>query len=126
VSRGSIFTVGLFLLLGCHRQAASGPAVLMAFQITPQPARVGSTEISLQLRDGNSKPLTGVHINLEADMSHPGMAPVFGESTEIGEGRYRGKIGFTMPGDWVVLVHMTLPDQKRVERQIDVKGVEAK
>jgi len=98
----------------------------MTYQITPQPERVGSTEISLLLRDGKSKPLTGVHIKLEANMSHPGMAPVFGESIEIGEGRYRGKIGFTMPGDWIVLVHMTLPDQKKVERQIDVKGVETK
>ena len=121
-----IVTVGLCLMLGCHRQAASSPPVLMAYQVAPQPARVGSTEINLVLRDANSRPLTGVHVNLEADMSHPGMAPVFGESTEMGGGRYQGRIDFTTPGDWVVLVDMTLPSGQKIERQIEVKGVEAK
>ena len=102
MSRRLIVTVGLFLMLGCDRQSASSSAVLMVYQVIPQPARVGSTEINLVLRDANSRPLTGVHVNLEADMSHPGMAPVFGESTEIGGGRYQGRINFTMPGDWVV------------------------
>ena len=121
-----IASLGALLLVGCQHPAASSPVVLMTYQITPQPVRTGAADITLLLRDATSRPLTGVHVNLEADMSHPGMAPVFGESMEIGGGSYRGKIGFTMPGDWVVLVHMTLPDQQKVERQIDVKGVEAK
>lgn len=115
-----------FLLVGCHRQAASSPVVLMNYQITPQPVRVGSTDVALDLRDAASKPLTGVHVDLEADMSHAGMAPVFGRATETGAGQYRGTISLNMPGDWVVLVHMTLPDQTKVDRQIDITGVEGK
>jgi hypothetical protein len=51
------------------------------------------------------------------------MRPVFAEATEAGPGRYRAALEFTMAGDWVVLVHLTLPDGSRVERQFDVKGV---
>jgi hypothetical protein len=30
-----------------------------------------------------------------------------------------------MGGDWVVLFHITLSDGRKVERQMDVKGVES-
>lgn len=121
-----IVGLAVLLLLGCRRQAESDPVVVMTYQITPQPVRVGVEDISLLLKDANSKPINGTQIELEADMSHPGMAPMFVESVEIGEGRYQGKINLTMPGDWVVLVHMTLPNQLKVEREIQLKGVETK
>jgi hypothetical protein len=79
----------------------------------------------LSLADSSSKPVSGATIVLEADMSHAGMAPVFGASTEVAPGRYSGNLAFTMAGDWVVLLHMTLPNGARVERQIEVKGVRA-
>jgi hypothetical protein len=50
---------------------------------------------------------------------------MFGEAKESEPGRYSAALAFTMAGDWVVLVHMTLPDGSRVERQFDVKGVRA-
>jgi hypothetical protein len=28
-----------------------------------------------------------------------------------------------MAGDWVILLHVTLPDGKKLERQFDVRGV---
>jgi len=52
--------------------------------------------------------------------------PVFGKAEELDGGRYHGQINFTMPGDWVVLVDMSLPDGQKLERQIEVKGVGAK
>jgi hypothetical protein len=30
---------------------------------------------------------------------------------------------FTMPGDWALLVRITLPDGRRVSRQVDVANV---
>jgi hypothetical protein len=29
-----------------------------------------------------------------------------------------------MAGDWVILLHITLPDGRRLERQFDVRGVQ--
>ena len=69
--------------------------------------------------------MTGARVNLEGDMAHPGMRPEFAETREIAPGRYQGRLDFTMAGDWVILVHITLPGGKIVERQLDVKGVRA-
>jgi hypothetical protein len=48
-------------------------------------------------------------------MSHPGMAPVFGEAREVAPGQYQGSLEFGMPGDWVALIHVTLPDGRNLE-----------
>jgi len=58
-------------------------------------------------------------------MSHPGMRPEFGEAREIAAGRYQGRLAFTMPGDWIILMRITLPGGQTLERQFEVKGVRA-
>ena len=68
-------------------------------------------------------PLTGAQIAVEADMSHAGMSPVFGAAKEVERGRYQAHLEFPMAGDWVVLLHITLPGGKKLERQMDLKGV---
>ena len=62
-------------------------------------------------------------MGFEADMSHPGMTPVFGEAQEFAPGQYQGSLEFAMAGDWVVLIHVTLPDGRTVEREVSVPGV---
>lgn len=79
--------------------------------------------VTLNLSDASSKPITGAHIAIEADMSHPGMSPRFGEAKESQPGRYQAHLEFQMAGDWVILLHITLLDGKKVERQFDVRGV---
>jgi len=56
-------------------------------------------------------------------MSHPGMSPLFAEAQETVPGRYQAHLQFQMAGDWVILLHITLPSGKKLERQIDVRGV---
>ena len=60
---------------------------------------------------------------MEADMSHAGMGPQFAEALEMEDGGYRAAMRFQMAGDWVILLHVTLPGGKKLERQIDVRGV---
>ncbi|HKW18782.1 MAG TPA: FixH family protein [Terriglobales bacterium] len=93
--------------------------------ISPKPARVGINEIAFSLSDAGS-PATGGHFRLEADMVHPGMAPVFADAKEIAPGQYEGALDINMPGDWVVLVHGKLANGQKFERQIPLNGVEAK
>jgi hypothetical protein len=69
--------------------------------------------VTLKLADATGKPVIGAHIEMEADMSHPGMSPRFAEAP----------VEFQMAGDWVILLHVTLPDGKELERQIDARGV---
>jgi len=112
------------LITGCSRPAASPPVVEIEHAILPQPTRVGPATVTLKLVDGAGKTITGAHIAIEADMSHPGMSPLFAEAQESEPGRYQAHIEFQMAGDWVILLHITLPGGKKLERQIDVRGVQ--
>jgi hypothetical protein len=79
--------------------------------------------ITLRLADASGKPATGVRINLEGNMSHAGMTPVFAGAKETEPGRYSSTMELSMVGDWYFLVHMTLPDGRKLERQFEIKGV---
>jgi len=59
-------------------------------------------------------------------MAHPGMAPVFSDAREMAPGNYESSLNFNMGGDWVVLLHITLADGRKIEKQIDVKGVQSR
>ena len=73
--------------------------------------------------DASVAPVTGARIQLEGNMLHPGMVPVFADAKEIEPGRYQSNMEFSMAGDWYVLVHVTLPGGSKVERQFEIKGV---
>jgi hypothetical protein len=92
-------------------------------EIAPRPARIGLATVTLHLSDAAGRPVRQARIALEGDMSHPGMRPEFGEARETGPGRYQGQLTFTMAGDWIVLIQVTLPGGQKLERQMEVNGV---
>jgi hypothetical protein len=111
------------LIASCSRSIESSAFVAIHQEISPEPARVGPAMVTLRFADGAAKPITGAHIAIEADMSHPGMSPLFAEAKETEPGRYQAHLDFQMAGDWIILLHVTLPGGKKLERQIDVSGV---
>jgi hypothetical protein len=111
------------LTSGCTRPAESPPVVEIEHAISPQPVRVGAATVMLKLADAAGKTIAGAHIAMEADMSHPGMSPLFADAKELEPGRYQARLDFQMAGDWVILLHVTLPGGEKLERQIDVRGV---
>jgi YtkA-like len=126
---GVIMLVGLascicLLAVGCERRLDSEASVVVEHEVVPRPPRVGTATITLSVTDATGRPVSGAVVKLEGDMSHAGMSPVFGEARQLEPGRYRTPLKFTMAGDWVILIHLTLPDGRKVERQFDVKGVE--
>jgi hypothetical protein len=118
-----LFSV-IVLAVSCTK-AASSSVVLSAEQISPQPPQAGPITVNFKLEDA-SKPVIGARITLEGDMTHAGMAPVFGDAKEVAPGEYQGQLSLNMGGDWVVLTHITLANGKKVEKQIDVNGVQSK
>jgi hypothetical protein len=96
---------------------------MVKFEITPQPVHVGPVAVSLALTDASSHPVAGAKIALEADMSHAGMGPVFAEAKEVQQGIYQSTLSLGMAGDWVILLHGTLPNGEKLERQFDVRNV---
>jgi hypothetical protein len=111
------------MLTGCHKPARVSAQVLIEPQVTPQPARVGPAQIVFKLKDAAGNSISGAQTTLEANMSHAGMAPVFADPKEVTPGSYRCPFEFSMAGDWIMMVHITLPDGQKVEREFEVKGV---
>lgn len=118
-----VLLVAALLGTGCTRQAAPALKIALTHTITPWPLRVGQAEVILHLKDSALKPVAGAHIALEQLMSHPGMAPVFGETREIAPGSYAGRLDLDMAGDWLLLAHITLANGQNLERRIELRGV---
>ena len=119
------FVVWLALVQGCTQRNEPSLNLTLAYEVSPLPARVGPTTITLNLTDVAGKPVAGARVTLEGNMSHPGMAPVFAEARETEPGRYQSVIELSMAGDWYVLAHVTLPDGRKLDQQIEIKGVQA-
>jgi hypothetical protein len=113
----------VLFLVGCSKSVEPAPVLGIDHEISPSPARIGPATVTLKLADATAKPVTGARITIEADMSHAGMSPQFAEAKETDPGLYQAHLEFQMAGDWVILLHVTLPDGKKLERQIDVRGV---
>jgi hypothetical protein len=108
--------VCLLVVQGCRRPTESTADLTLAHEVSPQPPRVGPITITL-------KSVAGAQIALEGNMSHAGMVPVFAQAREVEPGSYRATMNLSMAGDWLVLVHITLPDGRKLERQLEIKGV---
>ena len=115
--------VWLALVQGCRLQTGSPSDLTIEHEVSPQPPRVGQVTITFRLTDASGTPVTGALVKLEGNMSHAGMAPVFGEAREIEPGRYRAPLELSMAGDWSVVVTATLPGNRTFGRQFEIKGV---
>jgi hypothetical protein len=91
--------------------------------VTPRPTRVGPVTIDFKIKDATGKPVSSAQAKLEANMTHPGMTPVFADAREVTVGEYSCPLELSMAGDWVVTIHITLPDGQKLERELEIKGV---
>jgi hypothetical protein len=118
--------VPLLFVPGCRKPANDDGDISIEESIAPQPVRAGTETITLRLTTRSHQPVAGARVQVEGDMSHPGMAPVIADALEIAPGDYRAPLNFSMGGDWVVLFHINLSDGRKFEREMDLKGVESK
>ena len=108
----------------CRQQQGKSPDLTFAHEISPQPPRVGKVTIVLNIKDTSAAPVSGARLNLEGNMSHAGMAPVFADASETGPGRYQSVMELSMAGDWNVTVHITLSDGRKLDHEFEIRGVE--
>ncbi len=114
----------LFLLTACQRGGSSDITEIgLKMSLSPEPPTVGPTIATFTLTDASGQPINGATLELEGNMSHAGMVPLFSQASEMGNGHYEAPIEFTMGGDWFILVKTTLPTGQTFERQLDVPGV---
>jgi len=117
-----ILVLAVLFALACHKTSQS-PAITFSHNVIPNPPAVGATTIEVELTDKNGQPVSGARVELEGNMSHPGMGLVSATTTEIAPGKYRGTIQLAMAGDWIVLVNVTLSDGERLQHSFELNGV---
>jgi hypothetical protein len=121
--RTLVALVSLLVWMGCNRTAKPSPAVTVTFEAMPRPARVGTVTVDFALADVAARPVVGAQLTAEADMTHAGMSPVFGTVEEKQPGRYESTLKLEMAGDWIILLHGTLPTGEKMERQFELRDV---
>ena len=112
------------LLSGCWHSASSTNEISLQWTIEPSAPSVSADTLTfIRLLDERQRPVAGATLQVEAHMSHPGMAPVVRPLTESEVGVYETHVQFSMAGDWVLVVTGTLPDGRRITRSMPVANV---
>lgn len=121
---GLLALAACLIAAGCQPAAPESPEVEVGWSVAPNPPVAGPVRLTLTLADaGTRQPVAGAAVRLEANMSHPGMRPVFGTAREVAPGRYEAPLDLTMGGDWFFLIDATLPGGGTLKRQVDLPGV---
>ena len=92
----------------------------MECHVLPQPPHVGPAEVRITLTDSRHALIRGAQVSVEADMSHPGMKPLFQKASATDDGEYSCRLNFDMPGDWTLLVHAKLASGETVDDQVSL------
>jgi hypothetical protein len=114
----------LLALVGCGRGSKDLADVTVELTVAPDPPQIGPATVTVSLRGADQEPLTGARLQLEGNMSHAGMVPVFAQAVEIAPGQYQADLEFTMGGDWFILVQADLADGRSMEHKVDLPGVD--
>ena len=100
----------------CHSRTTPS-SIRIDVRVVPAPVHTGSADVQIRLVDRTHK-ASRPKVSVEADMSHPGMTPLFASASPMGADQYEAKLNFNMPGDWTVSVRAHWPDGAEVEKQV--------
>jgi len=118
---------GALTVMGCRPKPATKDAdINLSVHFNPDRPAVGPAAVTISLRDAAGEPVHLGALDVEANMNHAGMRPVFAHLKETEPGRYSGSIDFTMGGDWFLLVSGKFPGGRHLDKKVDVPGVGSK
>ncbi len=116
----------LFLILitaaGCRQQTATPSTDLnIMLAVEPDPLIVGDATLVITVNDASGAAVNDAKIAVRGDMNHAGMMPVFAEIDSGTDGKYRVPFEWTMAGDWIVEVTVTLANGEQVVKSFDAE-----
>lgn len=125
----ALFVFANFTPSGCSGKSETLQLVSLHC-VVENPQKIGVNTVTCKLAEAEKPakdhlPLTGARISLEANMTHPGMSPAFGEVKETSPGTYSGTVELNMRGDWVVTAHVVTPDGRKLDEDIKVQNLQA-
>ena len=122
--RTVLLIILLLLAAGCRQAAtpptASTPSAQIALTYTPDPPTVGDATLTIAVNAQN-QPLANAAVAVRGDMTHAGMRPVIADATSTdAQGKVDVPFKWSMSGDWIVSVTVTLPDKSEVSQDFNV------
>jgi hypothetical protein len=121
--------MSLLLLAGCRESAQPTPTagatleqedIDIEMAVEPSPPATGDATLVISLHDRDGVPIDDATIAVRGDMTHAGMVPVLGEVTGGADGAYRIPFEWTMGGDWIITVDITLADGVQISRVFEM------
>lgn len=126
----SLLILIVLVFAGCQRMGQSPGSDSTAehgdIQIALHPMPLEET-LAVVLTDAEGAPITDATVALEGNMNHAGMIPVLADPVADdadgdADGHYHLPFTFTMLGDWIVSVTVTLADGSSFTRNLDVQA----
>ena len=115
--------LSVMALAAACRQSSKNDAegVQIEFAFEPAPASSGEATLLVTVKDKAGEPITDAVVEAKGDMNHAGMTPVLGASTEAdANGQYAVPFNWTMGGDWIVTIIVTLQDNSSLKQQFEL------
>lgn len=86
----------------------------------PAQPGVGPANLVFTVTDKAGRPINDATLEVEGNMIHAGMSPVSARATAGEAGRYTAPLEWTMAGDWIVTINVSLVDGQVVVHQFPV------
>ena len=80
----------------------------------------GAATLTIHVTDAAGQPVEDAAVTVEGNMTHAGMTPVQATAAGGQGGQYTAPFNWTMAGDWVVTVKVTLPDGRQAQADFPV------
>lgn len=112
------------LLAACGRiqagQSQETAGIRIDLAVEPSAPAAGPARLTVTLTGPDGQPIPNATVEVEGNMTHAGMVPVFGQATGGNNGRYVVPFEWTMGGDWLVTVKATLENGQTISREFPV------
>ncbi|MCQ3978839.1 MAG: hypothetical protein DPW09_35905 [Anaerolineae bacterium] len=95
-------------------------AIIIEMTVKPTQPQVGPANLVFTVTDKAGRPINDATLEVEGNMIHAGMSPISARATASEEGRYTTSLEWTMAGDWIVTVNVSLVDGQVVVHQFPV------
>ena len=121
---GRVGMVGALALTLLALNACGGratPASDLRIELrTAENIHTGAATLTIHVTNAAGQPVEDAAVTVEGNMTHAGMTPVLANGQGGPDGLYSVPFNWTMAGDWVVTVKVTLPDGRQAQADFPV------
>lgn len=117
---GALLALTLLILSACGGRATPVSDLRIELRTGAGSVQTGAATLTVQVTDAAGRPVEDAAVSVEGNMIHAGMVPVFTAATGGQDGLYTAPFNWTMGGDWVVTVKVTLPDGRQAQADFPV------